>query len=86
MIKEIASFGTESLNEWEVGLKPEAVAAYDPGARDMGESKGGKDAKDPIAEGPPDPVADFRGGSPYLPGALGFPPNINSRRVRFLSQ
>ncbi len=86
MIKEIASFGTESLNDWEVGLKPEAVAAYDPGARDMGEGKGGKDAKDPIAEGPPDPVADFRGGSPYLPGALGFPPNINSRRVRFLSQ
>ncbi|MEP6672305.1 MAG: hypothetical protein ABJF10_24285 [Chthoniobacter sp.] len=87
-IKELASFGTESLNTFEVGLKPEAVAAYDPGARSMGT---GKDAKDPVAEGPNDPkdpaeVADFRGGSPYLPGALGFPPNINHRLVRFLSQ
>ena len=52
-----------------------------------GELRAGKE----IAEGPdhskdPAEVADFRGGSPYLPGALGFPPNINSRRVRFLSQ
>jgi hypothetical protein len=84
-IRELASFGDESLNQWEVGLKPEAVAAYDPGARDMGTGKDNKDPKDPIAEGPPE-VADFRGGSPYLPGALGFPPNINNRRVRFLSQ
>lgn len=85
-IKELASFGDQSLNTWEVGLKPAAVAAYDPGARNMGEGKGGKDAKEPIAEGPQDPIADFRGGSPYLPGALGFPPNINNRRVQFLSQ
>jgi len=84
-IRELDSFGNQSLNTWEVGLKPEAVAAYDPGARSMGEGKGGKDAKEPIAEGPPE-VADFRGGSPYLPGALGFPPNINRRRVQFLSQ
>ncbi|MDR3404672.1 MAG: hypothetical protein P4L99_19370 [Chthoniobacter sp.] len=87
-IRELASFGTESLNTFEVGLKPEAVAAYDPGARSMGT---GKDGKEPIAEGPndakdPAEVADFRGGSPYLPGALGFPPNINHRLVRFLSQ
>lgn len=85
-IKEIASFGDQSLNTWEVGLKPEAVAAYDPGARNMGEGKSGKDAKEPIAEGPQEPIADFRGGSPYLPGALGFPPNINRRTVKPLSQ
>jgi hypothetical protein len=83
-IKEIESFGAQSLNEWEVALKPAAVAAYDPGARDMGEGKGGKEAKEPIAEGPPE-VADFHGGSPYLPGALGFPPNIGRRLVRQLS-
>lgn len=88
-IRELASFGNQSLNDYEVGLKPEAVAAYDAGARTNGT---GKDAKDPVAMGPddkskePPEVADFRGGSPYLPGALGFPPNINGRRIRFLSQ
>jgi hypothetical protein len=90
-IRELASFGALSLNNYEVGLKPDAVAAYDPGARSNGNGKDGKDAKE-IAEGPKDPskdpaeVADFRGGSPYLPGALGFPPNINHRIVQFLSQ
>ena len=87
-IREMESFGSISLNDYEVGLKPEAVAAYDPGTRTNG---GGKDAKE-IAEGPSDPskdpaeVADFRGGSPFLPGALGFPPNFNARSVQFLSQ
>ena len=87
-IRELASFGSESLNDYEVGLKPDAVAAYDPGARSNGS---GKDAKE-IAEGPNDPSKDppvvaegFQGGSPYLPGALGFPPNINTRRIQ-LSQ
>jgi hypothetical protein len=86
-IRELASFASISLNDYEVGLKPEAVAAYDPGARSNGT---GKDAKE-IAQGPNDPskeppeVADFKGGSPYLPGALGFPPNIG-HRFEFLSQ
>jgi len=81
MIRELASFGAKSLNDYEVALKPEAVAAYDPGSRSDGS---GKDAKE-IAQGPddkskePPQVADFRGGSPYLPGALGFPPNLDPR-------
>jgi hypothetical protein len=89
-LREIESFAGTSLNDSEVALKPAAVAAYDPGARTNGDSKDGKDAKDPIAQGPdnkdPAEVADFRGGSPYLPGALGFPPDPNRRIVRFLSQ
>jgi hypothetical protein len=80
-IREVASFGSLSLNDYEVGLKPEAVAAYDPGVRS---GNGGKDAKE-IAQGPddkskePPQVAAGPGGGPYLPGALGFPPNIDPR-------
>jgi hypothetical protein len=80
-IRELASFGATSLNDSEVALKPDAVAAYDPGT---GSNGNGKDAKE-IAQGPddkskePPQVAEFRGGSPYLPGALGFPPNIDPR-------
>lgn len=83
-IREFESFGTASLNDSEVGLTADARVAY-AGTGLGGEGKdgkGGKDAKE-IAEGPADPaeVADFHGGSPYLPGALGFPPNINGRRL-----
>ncbi|HEY3900954.1 MAG TPA: hypothetical protein VGM54_20250 [Chthoniobacter sp.] len=79
-IRELDSFGAKSLNDYEVGMKPEAVAAYDTGVHNNGTGKGeGKEGKEPIAEGPA-PVADFRGGSPYLPGALGFPPNLSGRR------
>ncbi len=83
-IREIESFGAMSLNDWEVGLKPEAVAAYDPGARNTGNGKDGKDSKDAkeaIGEGPQDPIGAFQGGSPYLPGALGFPPNITTNLI-----
>jgi hypothetical protein len=82
-IREIGSFGSDSLNDYEVGLKPEAVAAYDASGRDGKEAKGGKEGKAPVAEGPPD-VADFNG-NPYLPGALGFPPNISFRQILPLS-
>ena len=79
-IRELESFGAKSLNNYEVGMKPEAVAAYDTGVHNNGTGKGeGKEGKEPIAEGPP-PVAAFQGGSPYLPGALGFPPNLSGRR------
>ena len=78
-IRELNSFGALSLNDYEVGLKPEVVANYS-GAE-------GKDAKE-IAEGPldpkdpkNDPIAGGPPGSPYLPGALGFPPNLNARRL-----
>ena len=82
-IREIASFGALSLNDWEVGLKADAIAAYDPGARNTGTGKDGKDNKDAkeIAQGPQDPIGAFQGGSPYLPGALGFPPNISHNLI-----
>ena len=79
-IRELDSFGDLSLNAYEVGLKPEAVAGFS--GRD---GKDGKDGKE-IAEGPMDPksindpkndpIALGPQGSPYLPGALGFPPNL----------
>jgi hypothetical protein len=77
-IRELGSFGQMSLNDYEVGMKPEAVAA-------RGTGRSGKDGKDAIAEGPRDPkdskgldpVAAGPAGSPYLPGALGFPPNFD---------
>ena len=76
-IRELNSFGDLSMNDYEVGLKPEVVAGYS-GAN-------GKDAKE-IAEGPldpkdpkNDPIAGGPPGSPYLPGALGFPPNLTGR-------
>jgi hypothetical protein len=81
-IRELNSFGALSLNDFEVGLKPEVVANYSGGA---GEGKTGKDFKE-IAEGPldpkdpkNDPIAGGPVRSPYLPGALGFPPNLTGR-------
>lgn len=79
-IRELNSFGALSLNDYEVGLKPEVVAGF------SGDGKSGKDLK-AIAEGPLDPkdpkapIAAGPAGSPYLPGALGFPPNLNGSRV-----
>lgn len=79
-IRELNSFGALSLDDYEVGLKPEVVAGFSGG-----EGKEGKDAK-AIAEGPLDskdpkvPIAAGPAGSPYLPGALGFPPIITGAR------
>ncbi len=76
-IRELDSFGALSLNDYEVGLKPEVVAGYS--------GADGKDAKE-IAEGPMDPkdpkndpIGLGPAGSPYLPGSLGFPPNLTRR-------
>lgn len=78
-IRELNTFDGMSLNDYEVSLAPEAVAEF-TGNPDA--SKDGKDFKDfkdpkaldPIAAGP-------MSSSPYLPGALGFPPSLTSRRV-----
>ena len=80
-IRELGSFGAYSLNDYEVGMNPEAVAERGTGLS----GKDGKDGKEAIAEGPRDPkdpkgldpVAAGPAGSPYLPGALGFPPNFD---------
>ena len=85
-VREVESFGTASLDNYEVGMKADAVAAYDPSGtsynsdgKDMKDPKDAKGAADPVAAGPP-------AGGPYLPGALGFPPNLSGLRVRFVSQ
>jgi hypothetical protein len=82
-IREIESFGSSSLDNYEVGMKLDAVAAYDAaGASYFADGKDMKDPKDP--KGPLDEVAAGPPmGGPYLPGALGFPPNLSNRNVRF---
>jgi hypothetical protein len=83
-LREVESFGSASLDNYEVGMKLDAVAAYDPAGASYGsDGKDMKDFKDPKDL---DPVAAGPQGGPYLPGALGFPPNISGRRVRFVSQ
>jgi len=90
-LRDVATFSGVSLNEYEVGLAPEAIAEYRPSGdestypRDSsnsdpaGDGVDAKDYKDPKKN--PDPVALGPTGSPYLPGALGFPPNPTLRRV-----
>ena len=81
-VREVNSFSTMTLADHEVSLNPEAIAEFGPD-RGMDPSKDGKtfaDNKDPkeVALGP---VAR----SPYLPGSLGFPPNLTGNRVPPLS-
>jgi hypothetical protein len=84
-LREFASFSGITLANYEVSLNPAAVAAYDSAAGDgyRTDTDGkevlgpdGKDAKE-VALAPP---------SPYLPGALGFPPNLDRRRIPPLSE
>lgn len=87
-VREFNSFSSASLDNYEVGLKYNAVAAYDAAGDDTGYFADGKDMKDP--KDPKDPadlaeVAAGPPGGPYLPGALGFPPNLSGRRVQFVS-
>jgi hypothetical protein len=83
-IREVESFGSASLDNYEVGMKADAVAAYDPAGTNY--AADGKDMKDPKDPKDPAEVAAGPQGGPYLPGALGFPPNLSGRRVRFVSQ
>ena len=78
-VRELSAFDGLTLNDYEVSLKPEAIAEGHPDFADT--SKDGKDFVDP-KKNPLDPVALGPGGSPYLPGALGFPPNPTSRSVQ----
>ncbi len=87
-LREINAFGTMTLADNEVSLNPAAVAAYSTSAepdsyrnegtngKEVLDPKDAKDAKE-VALGPP---------SPYLPGALGFPPNLDRRRIPPLSE
>lgn len=84
-LREFESFSGITLANYEVSLNPAAVAAYGSASEegyhtstDGKEVLGpdGKDAKE-VALAPP---------SPYLPGALGFPPNLDRRRIPPLSE
>lgn len=85
-VREIATFNGVTLDEYEVSLSPEVVAEYRPTAANSseestyepaGDGKESKDFKDPKKN--PEPIK-IGPGSPYLPGALGFPPNPTTRR------
>jgi len=84
-LREFSSFSGVTLANYEVSLNPAAVAAYDAAPEGAYGTQGsgkdvlgpdGKDAKD-VALAPP---------SPYLPGSLGFPPNLDRRRIPPLSE
>ena len=72
-IKELNAFNEISLSQYDLGLSPDAIAERSPDS-----SKDGKDARDGKA-GPPAVGEFFPQRSPYLPGGLGFPPNIGRR-------
>ena len=74
-IRELNAFAEVSLAEYELSAGPDAVAEYaDAGS---GDSKSFNDFK-----GAPEEIREFLPGkSPYLPGALGFPPNITGRVI-----
>ena len=79
VLREVATFDGVTLDNYEVSLSP-AVVAEGPAKDPTGDGKESKDIIDPKKN--PEPVALGPGGSPYLPGALGFPPDPSSRRVR----
>ena len=87
-LREINAFGTMTLAENEVGLNPAAVAAYGAaGEADAYRYAGtsGKEVLDP-AYGKDAKETALGPVSPYLPGALGFPPNLDRRRIPPLSE
>ncbi len=85
-LREVQSFGSATLDNYEVGMKSDAVAAYDPARTNYtGDGKEMKDGKESKGM-PPEVAAGPPAGGPYLPGALGFPPNLSGRRVQFVSQ
>src|SRR5207248_757857 len=81
-VREISTFNGMTLNDYEVSLSPEVVAEYHPASAKSSEDSSyepsthdGKEAKDfKDAKKNPEPLAIGPGRSPYLPGALGFPP------------
>jgi hypothetical protein len=83
-IRELNAFNEYSLSDYELGLNPEAVteltSAEPAGSRSYDSSKDGRDYKD-FKGGPPVVGEFFPTRSPYLPGGLGFPPNITRRGV-----
>lgn len=73
-IRELNAFNGLSLSEYSLGMTPEAVAEL---VKNGDMSKDGKSFKDGKAL--PEVGELFKSRSPYLPGALGFPPNLTGR-------
>jgi len=81
-LRELNAFGDSDLSTYAVSMKPEAVAEFGgdeklaDNSKDGKTLKDGKEAKDALP-----PVGEFLPQRfPYLPGGLGFPPNLVSRR------
>lgn len=73
-LRELNAFNALPLSEYSLGMTPEAVAELVKNNDVSKDGKSFKDGKD-LA-----PVGELRPSrSPYLPGALGFPPNITGR-------
>ena len=81
-IRELNAFNEVSLNEYELALTPEAVAELRSGGKRVTGNgyDAGKDGKDYKDGKDLPPVGEFLSPrSPYLPGGLGFPPNVTRR-------
>ena len=79
-LRELNAFNEVSLNDYELSLAPETVAelrdsdrGYADASKDGGDYKDGKSIP---------PVGEFLSQrTPYLPGGLGFPPNLSRRKL-----
>ena len=84
-LRELNAFNDVSLNDYELSLTPEAVAELRDSDSSSGSSRrkfadAGKDGGDYKDGKNIAPVGEFlTPRSPYLPGSLGFPPNITRR-------
>lgn len=82
-VHEVNAFGEPTVSTYAVSMKPELIAERGSGDDLLADSsKGdGKDFKNfKEAMDPAEPIADLTRG-PFLPGALGFPPNPSLRSV-----
>jgi hypothetical protein len=76
VLREMNVFGDPKLSTYAVNLRPEAIAEYGRNQRLADSSKDGKSFKD--AKEAAEPIAQLLPQNrPYLPGSLGFPPNIS---------
>ena len=82
-VLELNAFGPANLANYAVAMRPDAIAELNADRRadrskdgkTFADGKTGKELLEPIAEGP-DAIAAPPQAGPYLPGSLGFPPNI----------
>ncbi len=84
-LRELNAFNEVSLGEYELSLTPEAVTEIQKSDRERDRGNGyasGGDGKD-YKDGKSIPaVGEFlTPRSPYLPGGLGFPPNLSRRKL-----